>query len=261
MSIHPSAVIGPNVKLAANVTVGPFTVIKGEVSIGEGTDVGSHVCIGSEYGKVTLGKNNKILPGAMVGGEPQDLTFKNQKTELVIGDGNTIREFVTINVGTEKGGGVTRIGSDGLFMAYTHIAHDCIIGDRVVMANSIQLAGHVEIGDNARVGGMVAIVQFCRLGAYSYIGGYSAVNKDILPYTIAQGTYALPRATNKIGLERAGFSKEHIATIHKCIRTLIKGDTNVEEAIQKIRNDKSIDEKIAAPILEFIGSTQVGIAR
>lgn len=261
MNIHPSSVIDPQVELGKGVVVGPFSVIKGDVKIGDNTVVGSHVCIGSDHGKVTIGESNQILPGAMVGGSPQDLSFKGDKTELIIGDRNVIREFVTINVGTKKGGGVTRIGSGGLYMAYTHIAHDCILGDNVVMANSIQLAGHVEIGNNVRIGGMVGVVQFCRLGDYSYIAGYSAINKDILPYTIAQGQWATPRATNKVGLERAGFSKEDISSIHRSVRTLIKGGGSVEEAVEKIKADTEISANIADKISEFIQSSKAGIAR
>lgn len=259
--IHPSAVIDKSVELGKGVKIGPFTMIQGEVQIGDGTEIGSHVCIGSEYGRVKIGSNNKILPGAMVGGAPQDLSFNNEKTELVIGDGNTIREFVTINVGTTKDHGVTRIGNNGLFMAYTHIAHDCVIGNNVVMANSIQLAGHVEIGDYARVGGMVGIVQFCRIGSFAYIAGYSAINKDILPYCIASGQWATPRVTNKVGLERAGYTKEEIASIHKSVRILIKGEGSVEEAVQKLQADTSIDAKISKSIVDFINSSKAGIAR
>lgn len=261
MSIHPSAVIGPEVRLGKNVSVGPFTVIMGEVEIGDGTEIGSQVCIGSEFGKVTIGKENKILPGAMVGGAPQDLSFKNEKTELTIGDRNVIREFTTLNVGTTKGGGVTSIGSDCLLMAYTHIAHDCKIGNHVVMANSIQLAGHVEVGNYCRIGGMSGIVQFCRLGDHSYIAGYSAINKDILPYCIAQGQWAAPRATNKVGLERAGFQKEEIDSIHRCIRTIIKGEGSLEAAVEKIKADVQIMPKVAETIAAFVASSKAGVAR
>ena len=261
MSIHPSAVIGPEVELGKNVSVGPFTLIMGDVKIGDDTRIGSQVCIGSEYGRVRIGKGNQIMPGAMVGGAPQDLSFKGEKTELIIGDNNVIREYVTLNVGTVKGGGTTRVGNNCLLMAYTHVAHDCILGNNVVIANTVQLAGHVEIGNYCRIGGMTGIVQFCRLGDFSYIAGDSAINKDILPYTIAQGKWAAPRATNKIGLERAGFSKEDINSIHRAIRTILKGEGSLEDAVEKIKADASISAKAIAPLLAFIESSKAGIAR
>lgn len=259
--IHPSAVIDKSVELGKDVKIGPFTMIRGDVHIGDGTEVGSHVCIGSEHGYVRIGTGNKILPGAMVGGAPQDLSFKGEKTGLLIGDNNVIREFVTLNVGTNKGDGVTKIGNSGLFMAYTHVAHDCIIGNNVVMANSIQLAGHVEIDDYARIGGMVGIVQFCRIGKFAYIAGYSAINKDILPFSIASGQWALPRATNKVGMERAGYSKKQVTDIHKTIRTLLKGSGSLEEAVQKIEANSELDSENVKPILDFISSSKAGIAR
>ena len=166
---------------------------------------------------------------------PLDLKYKDEQTELIVGNNNAIREFVTLNIGTKTGGGKTIIGDGNLLMAYVHVAHDCIVKNNVIIANSTQLAGHVEIDDRVTIGGCCAISQFCRLGKFSYIGGDSTINKDILPFCLAEGRWAVMRATNKIGLERGGFSKSEIESIHKAIRFVTKGNRTVDEAVEKIK--------------------------
>jgi UDP-N-acetylglucosamine acyltransferase len=259
-SVHATAIVGPEVELADDVIIGPFSIIKGHVKIGSGTRVDSHAVIGSDYGRVEMGKNNWILPGACVGGAPQDLSYKNEPTQLIVGDGNTIREAVTINIGTTKGGGVTRIGNRCLLMAYTHLGHDCHFGDQVVVANSCQFAGHVVAEDFTRIGGMCAISQHVRLGKFSYIGGYSAINKDIIPFSIAQGRYALSRATNKIGLQRAGFSADDIAGINTAMRFLTKGERTLQEAIERIETEIPRSTAIEH-LLNFVKTSESGLAR
>lgn len=258
--IHPTAIIGKGVELASDVHIGPYTVIEGNVRIGKGTRIKSHAVIGSEFGRVEIGENNQIYSGAIVGGPPQDLKYKSEPTQLKMGDGNVIREFVTLNIGTMTGGGITQIGSGNLLMAYVHVAHDCHIGSNVVIANTTNFAGHVTVEDNVRIGGVCSFNQFVRVGQYAYIAGESAVNKDILPYSIAQGSYAVTRATNKIGLERAGFSADDIENIHRAIRLLIMGNRTVDEAIEQIQKECGNSERIQG-FVKFVRDSERGIAR
>ncbi|MGE4132499.1 MAG: acyl-ACP--UDP-N-acetylglucosamine O-acyltransferase [Bdellovibrionales bacterium] len=260
VEIHPTAILDKRAELDSGVKIGPFSVIRGKVWIGKGTQVDSHVVVGSEHGEVRIGENNHLLPGAMVGGPPQDLKFKGETTRLEIGDRNTIREFVTVNVGTVTGGGVTRIGSDNLLMAYVHIAHDCQIGNHIAIANTTNFAGHVTVEDYVRIGGVCSFNQFITVGKYSFIAGDSAVNKDIMPFTIAQGKYAISRAPNEVGLERAGFSKEDIGSIWKAIRIITKGGHTIEESLQEIAKECGSSEHIQY-LVQFIKNSKRGIAR
>lgn len=260
MKIHSTAIIDKHVELADDVEVGPFTIITGHVKIDKGTVIGSHVSIGNPYGRVFIGQKNQILPGAMVGGPPQDVSYKNEPTELHIGDGNLIREFTTLNCGTVKGGGKTKIGNNCMLMAYVHVAHDCVLNNNVIIANSTQLAGHVEIDDFVRVGGMVGLVQFVKIGKYAYIGGGAHINKDIIPYSIAEGNWAKVRAMNKVGLQRAGFKKEDIDDIYKAIKFLIMGDRTVDEALKLIESECGSSESIKY-LVNFIKSSENGVAR
>lgn len=255
MNVHATSIIGPDVKLGKNVEIGPFCVVTGDVQIGDGTRLDSHVVIGDPKTKVVVGQNNRFFSGAVIGGPPQDLTYKGEKTQLVIGDNNSIREFVTINVGTPKGGGITRIGSNNLLMAYVHIAHDCQLANHIVMANSCQLAGHVEIHDHAKIGGVCLFNQFVVLGKYCYITGDSAVNKDVPPFCIAQGKYAVVRAANEIGMDRSGFSKVEIENIRRAVRILTKSKLTLEGSLQRIAEEC---EKVPAlnDFLDFIRSTK-----
>lgn len=260
MRVHPTSIIGKEVELGPDVEVGPFSVIQGRVKIRKGTKVDSHVSIGNPYGSIEIGEDNHILSGAVIGGPPQDLSYKSEPTSLIVGDRNIIREFTTINCGTVKGGGVTRIGHDCMLMAYVHVAHDCQIGHHVVVANTTQFAGHVEVGDYARIGGMVGLVQFIRIGRYAYVGGGSSVNKDVLPFTIAEGHWARVRAANKVGLSRAGFSKEEIDNIYRAVRLFIMGDRTSEEAVAKIKEECSMTEPVQH-LLDFILTSKNGVAR
>lgn len=260
MSIHPSSVISPEAVIASDATIGPFCIVRGKVTIGSGTMLESHVSVGNEFGITEIGKHNRISAGAAVGGPPQDLKYAGEPTKLVIGDHNTIRECVTINNGTPGGGGITRIGNRNLIMAYSHVAHDCLIGDHVVIANSCQLAGHVQIEDDVKVGGVCCINQFVRLGRHSYIAGDSAVNKDVVPFSIAQGKYAVSRATNKIGMERAGIGKTVVENVHRAIRTLLMGNETIEESIRKIRQECESSPELEH-LIRFVETSERGIAR
>ncbi|MEO0337184.1 MAG: acyl-ACP--UDP-N-acetylglucosamine O-acyltransferase, partial [Pseudomonadota bacterium] len=222
-------------------------------------EVHAHAIIGSEYGRVEAGEANIFHSGSAVGGSPQDLKYANEETILRLGDKNTFREFTTVNIGTPSGGGETTIGSHCLFMAYVHVAHDCHIGDQVIIANSSNLAGHVTIEDGVGVGGVCQFNQFVRLGKYSYIAGDSAVNKDVIPYSIAQGKYAVIRATNKIKLERMGFEKPEIDNIHKAIRLLTKGNRSIDEALSAI-SAECVDSQNIQHLTQFVTNSERGIA-
>lgn len=260
VDIHPTAVIDKTVELAEGVKVGPYSVIKGKVLVGKNTKIDSHVVIGSEHGSVVIGQGNHILPGAMVGGPPQDKKFKGESTRLEVGDNNIIREFVTINCGTATGGGLTKIGNGNLLMAYVHVAHDCQLGNHIAVANTTNFAGHVTVEDHVHVGGVCAFNQFVTVGKYAFIAGDSAVNKDIMPFTIAQGKYAVSRAANSIGLERAGFAKEEIDNIYKAIRIVTKGGRTIEESLEDIQKECSPSENITY-LMNFIRKSERGIAR
>lgn len=260
MSIHPTAIIDSTVKLGKNVSVGPYSIIQGNVEVGDDCEIASHVVLGFKTGVVKIGKGNRIMSGAIVGGPPQDLKYKGEATQLIMGDNNMIREFVTINLGTPTGGGITQVGSNCLFMAYVHIAHDCHIGNHVVIANTTNLAGHVTMEDYVRVGGVCAFNQFVKIGKFAFIAGDSAVNKDIMPFVRAQGKYAVARATNSIGLERAGYDKEEVRNVYKAIRTILTGSRTMEEALKEIETECRPSENIQY-LVNFIKKSERGIAR
>jgi UDP-N-acetylglucosamine acyltransferase len=258
--IHPTAVISKEAEVHKDVEIGPFCVVRGQTKIGKGCVLHNHVTIGSDFGIVEIGENNQFFAGAAIGGPPQDLKYKNEKTKLTIGNGNMIREYVTVNLGTVTGTGLTSIGNNNLIMAYSHVAHDCRIGSNIAIANSCQLAGHVTIEDHVRVGGMCGFVQFIKVGKYAYIAGDSTLNKDVIPFCMAQGSWAVIRATNKIGLERAGFTDKSISQVHKAIRLTIMGDRTVEEALKAIETECEVDDNVKY-LIDFIKSSEKGIAR
>lgn len=217
--IHPTAVIGKNVKLAASVKVGPYCVLDGDITIGDGTELVSHVVVG---GHTVIGKRCKIYPFASLGHPPQDLKYKGEPSRLVIGDDNVIREYVTMNPGTESGGLLTHIGSHCLIMIGAHVAHDCKIGDHVILVNNATLGGHVEIGDHAIVGGLSAIHQFVRIGAHAMIGGMSGVEHDVIPYGSVMGERANLAGLNLVGLKRRGFDRDTIHALRNAYKLLFE---------------------------------------
>ncbi len=257
--IHTNAVISKDAKIGKNVTIGPFAVVEGRVAIGDDCYLASHVVIGNRHGVVEVGKGNTFEAGAAIGGPPQDLSYKGEPTKLVIGDRNTFREFSTVNCATAKSSGITKIGSDCLIMAYAHVAHDCLIGDHVVIANSNQLAGHVTLEDHVKTGGMCGFNQFVRVGKYSFVAGDSAVNKDVLPFTISQGKYAVMRACNSIGLERAGYTKEDIESINRAIRIVTKGGGTKDESLARIEAECTMSPSIQY-FIDSIKSSTRGLA-
>lgn len=255
--IHPTAIIDSTAKLADNVTVGPYAVIGHHVTIGSGTRIGAHAMIDSW---TDIGCDNHIFQFASVGAPPQDLKYNGEETHLKVGDRNRIREFATLHRGTVEGGGITTVGSDCLFMAYSHVAHDCVVHDHVILANGATLAGHVEVEKNAILGGLAAIHQFCRIGCHTMISGGAMVAQDIPPYTVAQGDRAKTMGLNLIGLKRRGFSEETVRGLKQAYRLVYRSGLRLEDALQKIA-----DEIAPSPELNhfvgFIKGSQRGIAR
>ncbi len=227
-AIHPLAHVDAGATLGESVEIGPFTSIGPGVEIGDGTRIGPHCSI---HGPTRIGRDNRIHGHAAIGGDPQDKKFAGERTELLIGDGNTIREFVSINRGTGSGGGATRIGSHNWFLAYTHVAHDCTVGDHCVFSNNATLAGHVEVGDHVILSGFAGVHQFCRIGAHAFIGMGAFVNGDVPPYLmIAQEDYGRPRGINSEGLKRRGFEPERVAAIKRAYRALYMSGANLADA-------------------------------
>lgn len=255
--IHPTAIIAPGASIAADVTIGPYAVIGEHVSIGSGTTVGPHAVI---EGRTEIGKNNRIFQFASIGAAPQDLKYRGEPTRLKIGDSNQIREFTTIHLGTEGGGGITTVGSNNLLMAYSHVAHDVEMKNHIVLANGATLAGHVIVEDYAILGGLSAVHQFTRVGCHTMISGGSMVNQDILPYTIAQGDRASIAGLNLVGLKRRGFSDEALSGIKKTYKLILRSGMRLEEAVKQAREEYGHLPEVAL-MLDFIDQSQRGIAR
>ncbi len=232
MEIHPTAVVSPAAQLAENVKVEAFSIIGPRVTIGAGSVVGPHAVVD---GRTTIGERNQIFPFATIGYPPQDLSYRGEETQLLIGDDNIFRESVTVNRGTQRGGGVTRIGSRNLLMAYAHVAHDCIIGNNVILANATTLGGHVRIDDFAILGGIVAIHQFIRIGTYAFIGGKSGLRMDMPPYMLAFGAPGKLYGPNLVGLRRHGFPRNTIQALKSSYRIMFRSGLTLTEAIDRIR--------------------------
>jgi UDP-N-acetylglucosamine acyltransferase len=259
MAIHPTTVINGDVKIDDDVEIGPYCLIQGRVHIKRGTIVESHVTMGSRYGVLEIGENNHFAPGAVIGGPPQDVSFKAEETRLKIGNNNVFREFTTANMATSKGDKETTIGDHNYFMSYTHVGHDCKVGNNVVIANNTHLGGHTTIEDGVTIGGVCAFNQFTRVGKGAFVAGSSVVIKDILPFCRARGDYAFARATNKIGLARKGFSREEVQNIHKALRILILGAETVEESLARIKSECTMSPNLEH-LINFIKTSKRGLA-
>lgn len=253
--VHPMAQVDPGAVLGEGVKVGPFAVIGDGVEIGEGTEVGAGAQI---YGPTKIGVKNRIFPNACIGFEPQDLKFQGEEVWLEIGDRNQFRECCTIHRGTAKGGGVTRIGSDNLFMAYTHVAHDCQVGSRTVFANNATLAGHVEVHDDASISAFTSIHQFCRVGRHAYVGGYSVVTMDALPFAKTVGLKPAFYGLNSIGLKRKGFNPESLKRLDQAMRILVRSGLNTAQALEKIQAELSGDEAVDY-LVNFVETAKRGV--
>lgn len=256
-AIHPSAVIAPGAELDHGVQVGPYAVLGPQVRIGRDSSIGPHSVI---EGRTTIGCENTIFQFASVGAIPQDKKYQGEDSSLTIGDRNTIREFVTLNIGTTGGGMVTRIGNDNLFMVYSHVGHDCQIGNGVILANCATLAGHVILENYVGVGGLAAIHQFTRIGESAYLGGGAMVSLDVPPYCVAQGDRARLFGLNLIGLKRRGFGEEQLSALKKAYRTFFAEGLTLKEATDRIRQEQAASSE-AVHLAEFIASSQRGICR
>ena len=257
--IHPTAVIDPAARIGDGVSIGAFTFVGPEVEIGDGTQVGPHCSL---HGPTRIGRDNRIVGHAAIGGEPQDKKFDGERVALEIGDRNLVREFVTLNRGTGDGGGLTRIGNDNWFLAYTHVAHDCMVGDHCVFSNNATLAGHVVVGDHVILSGFAGVHQFCRIGAHAFIGMGAFVNGDVPPFLmVAQDKYARPRGINAEGLKRRGFDAARIAAIRRAYRALYMGDTKLDEARGELEEIAAGGSADVRAMLDFIESGERPLLR
>jgi len=255
--IHDTAIINSSAEIDSNVDIGAYSIIGENVFIGSGTVIGPHVVIDPF---VTIGRNCRIFQYAAIGAVPQSLKFEGEKTYVKIGNGTIIREFVTIHRGTGFGGGITEVGEENFLMAYTHIAHDCRVGRKVVMANNATLAGHITIGDHATIGGLVAVHQFVKIGEYAFVGGKSAVVKDVPPYVIAAGDRAELHGLNSVGLKRHGFSPTTLSLLKKTYRIIFRIGLTMNEAIERVRAEvEQVPEVVN--FIDFIKSSQRGVTR
>ena len=256
--IHPTAVIEEGARIGDDVQIGPYCVIGADVSIGDGCELKSHVVVS---GRTTMGAGNRVFPFSAIGQEPQDLKYHGEPSQVIIGDNNQIRENVTINAGTEGGGMITRIGDNNLLMAYAHIAHDCIVGNRIVLANCATLAGHVEVEDDAIIGGLSAIQQFVRIGQLAMIGGMSGVTKDVPPYTLLAGGYrAGLSGLNVVGLKRHGFTRTQLTGLKEIYRLLLQESGTRDERLGRAEAILSGDDDQAARnMIEFIRTSRGGL--
>ena len=257
MTIHPTAIVDPAAKIASGVSIGAYSIIGADVEIAEGTSIGPHVVI---EGATRIGRDNRIFQFASIGAIPQDKKFGGERSQLIIGDRNLIREFVTLNRGTGEGGGATRIGDDNWIMAYVHVAHDCTVGNHTVFSNNATLAGHVTVGDYAILSGFAGIHQFCRIGAHAFIGMGCLVNGDVPPFVMMAADYGRPRGINAEGLKRRGFDADRIGAIKRAYRTLYLGNRSQAEARTELAAIAA-DSKDVAVMLDFIESSERPLVR
>ncbi|WP_454018189.1 acyl-ACP--UDP-N-acetylglucosamine O-acyltransferase [Azospirillum sp. Marseille-Q6669] len=247
VSIHPTAVVDPAARLGEGVFIGPFCVVGPDVQLGDRVRLTSHVVV---EGRTRVGEDSVVYPFASIGHRPQDLKFKGEPSELIIGRNNQIREHVTMSPGTEGGGMVTRIGDNGLFMVGVHIAHDCVVGNNAVLANNATLAGHVELGDFVTIGGLSAVRQFVRIGSHAMIGGMSGVEKDVIPYGLVMGDRARLAGLNLVGLERRGFQKDEIHALRAAYRLLFGNEGTFAERMEEVGRDLG-QQALVADVLTF----------
>jgi len=257
MKIHKTAIVHKKAKIGKGVNIGPYTIVGENVEIGDGCQIGPHSFLD---GWTKIGKNCRIIGQTAIGTPPQYLEYKGEKTKVIIGENNIIREFVTINRGTKKGDGITKIGNNNFIMAYSHIAHDCQIENGVTLANVATLAGHVTVEDYAVIGGIVPIHQYVRIGTYAMIGGFSPVRKDIIPYTIGAGDPLRVSGINVIGLKRHGFSRNEISVLKEAFRLIFRSKLNRSQAIGRIEKELEKIDSIKH-LLEFLRTSERGICK
>jgi len=256
--VHPSAIVSPKAFVAKDVHIGAYSIIGDHVRLAEGCRIDEHVII---QGPTRIGKDCHFFPFGSIGLPPQDLKYQGEQTELLIGNGNVFREYVTVHRGTAQGGGRTVIGDHNFVMAYSHIAHDCILGNHIILANAATLAGHVAIHDHATVGAFSGVHQFCKVGVYGFVGGYSVITKDVLPYSkTVSAREAKNYGVNAIGLERRGFSAESIRTIKAAFRLLLQSKMNTTQALAALKEKFGKDSNVE-PLIRFIEGSERGVIR
>lgn len=255
--IHPSAIVSETAQIGQKCYIGPFSTVGDETTLGDRIHIDSHVVIG---GKTYIGEETHVFPYVSIGLAPQDLKYDGEKTQTRIGKRNRIREFVTIHRGTSGGGGITEIGDDNLFMAQAHVAHDCILGNEIIMANGATLAGHVEIRDKANVGAYSGVHQFCRIGYEAFVGGYSVVVKDAMPFAIIQGNHAKCYGLNRLGMKRRGYPKKTIKDLNHAFHLLLSAKLNTTQAVEKIRAEIENCDEVDL-LVEFIESSERGVVK
>lgn len=257
MTIHPTAVVNPGAEIEEGVAVGPYSIIGPHVSVGKGTVIGSHVVI---EGHTRIGEGNRIFPFAVLGTPPQDVGYRGEDTRLVIGSGNLIREYVTVHRATTKQEWVTIIGDGNYLMAYSHVAHDCILGNGIILSNVATLGGHIHVEDHAILGGLAAVHQFVRIGAYAFVGGKSGVDRDVPPFMITSGERAKLHGVNRKGLSRRGFSQATIDGLKKAYRLIWRGNRPFQDGIHQVRAEIPSSPEIEM-LLSFLESSKRGILR
>src|SRR6266536_3989668 len=258
MPVHPTAIVDPKARVHPSCVIGPYCVIGAEIELGEDCRLVSHVAMG---GPTRIGANNTFFPFSSIVLAPQDISYKGEPTRLEIGDHNQIREFATINRGTVKGGGLTKIGDHNLIMAYTHIAHDCQIGNHIIMANAATLGGHVSVGDWANVGALCPVHHFVRIGAYSIVGGGSTITRDVLPFSKTSAERDTPASgLNAVGVERRGFSKERIQKLHHAYRVLLASKLNTSQALERLKAETDRGEDVDV-LIQFIENSERGVIK
>ena len=255
-TIHPTAVVDPGAELGDDVVIGPNAIVGAQVVLGDGCRIDAG---GQVQGPTRLGEGNHVYPYACVGFDPQDLKFAGEHTELEVGDRNHFREHTTVHRGTGSGGGLTRIGSDNLFMVGTHIAHDCMVGNHTIFANNATLAGHVEVGDHAVISAFTSVHQFCRVGRHAYIGGYSVITRDAMPFVKTVGVKPACFGINRIGLERKGYDGDAVKRLERAYRLLVRSKLNTQQALERIRDELAGDE--VDHLVAFIEASQRGVIK
>ncbi len=255
--IDPRAIISPKAELAVDVTVGAFSIIGPEVTIGPGSVVGPHVVIN---GPTQIGASNRFFQFASIGDAPQDKKYKGEPTRLVIGDRNVFRESCTVNRGTTHDKGVTTIGHDNLFMAYSHVAHDCVLGSNLIFANGATLGGHVEIDDWVIIGGLAAVHQFCKVGAHAFVAGGAIVTRDVPTYVLAAGNPAVPHSVNAEGLKRRGFTPQQVRNVRNAFRLLYRSDLSLAEAVARLK-ELAVTQPEVATLVDFISRSERSLVR
>jgi len=255
--IHPTAIVNPGAKIGEDCHIGAFSIVGGKVVLGNRVHLESHIVID---GKTSIGDETQIFPFVSIGLAPQDLKYGGEPTATEIGKRNHIREFVTVHRGTAGGGGLTKIGDDNLLMAQAHVAHDCRIGNEVIMANAATLAGHVEIADRANIGAYSGVHQFCRIGLEAFVGGYSVIVKDALPFAVSQGNHAKCYGLNRVGMRRRGYSKEIIEKLHRAYHLLLSAKLNTTQAVEKIKEEIKDCAEVDL-LVDFIETSKRGVVK